>query len=283
LKSVSSVVRQMNIRKTVNLLIALGALMFIAVGCRFFHPTKPKTWYLLIEVQADDADQAAAMDQTMAMLRNRLNAVGVADFKVQPDVDSPARRILIQLPTVPDRGRIKQLLLTQGRLEFREVISEPSPSPAQKFPSEEAAKRQTPPGEVFPYVEVDSRDQGSGKAAKQYVILENTPIVSGRDLRDAQAVGNGENDYSIHFMLKAEGANRLGVWSGSHINDYLAVVLNGEVRTIAYIKSQISDSGQIDGRFTREGAEDLALVLRSGALIAPIQLIKEGDYAAAAK
>jgi preprotein translocase subunit SecD len=87
----------------------------------------------------------------------------------------------------------------------------------------------------------------------------------------------GSEDYQIAFSLRPEGAEKFGAWTGSHINNYLGVVLNGEVKSIAFIKSQIYDQGEITGRFTRQSAEDLALVLRSGALPAPVRVIEEGN------
>jgi preprotein translocase subunit SecD len=76
--------------------------------------------------------------------------------------------------------------------------------------------------------------------------------------------------------LKPAAAEKFGAWTGAHINKYLGVVLNGEVRSIAYIKSQISDHGEISGRFTKQAAEDMALILRSGALTAPVKIVEEG-------
>ena len=81
----------------------------------------------------------------------------------------------------------------------------------------------------------------------------------------------GADDYQIQFSLKKNGADKFGAWTGSNINEYMGVSLNEEIKSIAYIKSQIYDQGQITGRFTQQSAEDLALTLRSGALPAPIE------------
>jgi preprotein translocase subunit SecD len=103
-------------------------------------------------------------------------------------------------------------------------------------------------------------------------------IIDGSELRNAsarQTQGGRSDDYEIEFSLKKAGADKFGAWTGSHINEYMGVVLNDEVRSIAYIKSQIYDQGQISGRFSQKSAEDLALTLRSGALPAPIEYIEE--------
>src|SRR4029079_10445759 len=113
---------------------------------------------------------------------------------------------------------------------------------------------------------------------KQWVVVEMPAIIDGSELRNANAIptqGGRSDDYEINFALKKAGAEKFGAWTGAHINDYMGVVLNGEVKSIAFIKSQIFDSGEISGRFTKESAEDLALTLRSGALPAPIEYLEE--------
>jgi preprotein translocase subunit SecD len=109
------------------------------------------------------------------------------------------------------------------------------------------------------------------------VVVELPAIVNGNELRDARAVpfqANG-SDYQIAFSLNKTGAEKFGAWTGANINEYMGVVLNDEVKSVAYIKSQIYDQGVIDGRFTKQSAEDLALVLRAGALPAKILFQEE--------
>jgi preprotein translocase subunit SecD len=113
---------------------------------------------------------------------------------------------------------------------------------------------------------------------KRWVVVELPAIIDGSELRNANAIptrAGGTEDYEINFALKKSGADKFGAWTGAHTNEYMGVVLNGEVKSIAYIKSQIFDQGQITGRFTKQSAEDLALTLRSGALPAPIEYLEE--------
>jgi preprotein translocase subunit SecD len=112
----------------------------------------------------------------------------------------------------------------------------------------------------------------------RWVVVEAPAIIEGSELRNASAVparAGATNEFEISFSLKKNGADKFGAWTGSHINEYMGVVLNDEVKSIAFIKSQIFDSGQIEGRFTKQSAEDLALTLRSGALPAPIEYLEE--------
>jgi preprotein translocase subunit SecD len=87
--------------------------------------------------------------------------------------------------------------------------------------------------------------------------------------------GGGTNDYQISFALKPSGADKFSKWTGAHINEYMGIVLNEEVKSAPYIKGQIYDQGEITGKFTKQSAEDLALTLRSGALPAPIEYQEE--------
>src|SRR6476660_3653788 len=131
----------------------------------------------------------------------------------------------------------------------------------------------------MPYSErIEKNADPNQPRPKQYVVVESPAIIDGSELRNASAVptqGGGADDYEINFSLKKAGADKFGAWTGAHINEYMGVVLNGEVKSIAFIKSQIYDSGQITGRFSKQSAEDLALTLRSGALPAQIEYLEE--------
>ncbi|MEJ7618121.1 MAG: protein translocase subunit SecD [Pyrinomonadaceae bacterium] len=107
--------------------------------------------------------------------------------------------------------------------------------------------------------------------------METPAIIDGSELRNAEAVPqNGRNDaFQISFALKPAGAQKFGAWTGANVNQYMGVVLSDEVKSIAFIKSQITDQGQIDGRFTQDSAKDLALTLRSGAL--PARLVYQEE------
>jgi preprotein translocase subunit SecD len=182
------------------------------------------------------------------------------------------------------------MLVGESRLELVHVISPPSPAPIQKYATKEEAIQSlggTVPTnrKVVPYAERDepttATQQSTDPKAKKpssYVVVENPGVVDGSELRNASAVSaraGGADDYQIQFSLKPGGAAKFGAWTGANINEYMGVVLNDEVKSIAFIKSQISDSGEISGRFTKQSAEDLALTLRSGALPAPIEYQEE--------
>ena len=128
--------------------------------------------------------------------------------------------------------------------------------------------------EVYPYRE-RTPDGSSGQ--EQYLILMKTAVVSGLDMRDASArqSATGSSNYEISFSLQPQGATRFAEVTGKNIGEFLCIVLNNEVKSRATIQSQIHDQGQITGSFTKRQAEDLALILRSGALPAKAVYLEE--------
>ena len=242
------------------------------------------TWTLTPSAQRTLADQAT--EQADRIIRSRLDAVGVAEPLVQRHGAQSSHQILVQMPGIQDPERVKQLLKAESKLELAHVVSPPSPSPVQTYNTEQEAKASvggTVPSNrrVLPYQErnepTTAGDTSNAQKEKKWVVVETPAIVDGSELRNASAVQSraGADDYQITFSLKPAGADKFGTWTGANINEYMGVVLNDEVKSIAYIKSQIYDSGEISGRFTKQSAEDLALTLRSGALPAPIEYQEE--------
>lgn len=238
------------------------------------------TWTLSPTAQRALADQAT--EQAKRIIDGRLDAVGVAEPLVQRHGSQTAYQILVQMPGIQDPERVKQLLKAESKLELVKVISPPNPNLAT-YNTEDEAKAtlggNVPPNRrVLPYIERAelAANVNQAEPQKKWVVVESPAVVDGNELRTASATqGQGGADYQISFALKPTGAQKFGAWTGANINEYMGVVLNNEVRSIAYIQSQIFDSGQISGKFTKESAEDLSLILRSGALPAPIEYQEE--------
>lgn len=243
------------------------------------------TWSLTATAQRDLAEQAT--EQADRIIRSRLDAVGVAEPLVQRHGAQTAHQILVQMPGISDPERVKELLKAESRLELVHVVSPPSPSAIQTYFTQEEAIASlggTVPAnrKVLPYAERDEPTDASStdkttEKQKKWVVVQWPAVVDGRELRNAVASTGrtGGTEYQIQFSLKPSGAEKFGAWTGANINQYMGVVLNDEVKSIAYIKSQIYDQGEITGRFTQQSAEDLALTLRSGALPAPIEYLEE--------
>ena len=244
-------------------------------------------WTLPPTAQGNLAEQAT--EQAKRIIESRLDAVGVAEPLVQRHGSQASHQILVQMPGIHDPERVKQLLKAESKLELVHVISPPSPQSVQTYNTEEEAKTSlggTLPANrrVLPYAERNEPTTGADQTAtdqtqkqKKWVVVESPAVVDGSELRNASATQSraGADEYQIAFALKPTGADKFGTWTGANINEYMGVILNDEVKSIAYIKSQISDQGEISGRFTKQSADDLALTLRSGALPAPIEYMEE--------
>jgi len=245
------------------------------------------TWSMTQAAQRVLADNAT--QQALNIIESRINALGITEPTLQTHGAQSSHQILLQMPGVQDPERVKNILQGESRLELVHVIGPPSPSPATTYTSEAEAIASlgsggvVPPNrKVLPYQErIEPTANGSQDQAqkpKQWVVVEVPAIIDGSELRNASAIptqGGRSEDFEINFSLKKAGADKFGAWTGAHINEYMGVVLNGEVKSVAYIKSQIYDQGQITGRFTKTSADDLALTLRSGALPAPIEYLEE--------
>jgi preprotein translocase subunit SecD len=243
------------------------------------------SWTLTPTAQRTLAEQAT--EQADRIIRSRLDAVGVAEPLVQRHGSQNSHQILVQMPGIQDPERVKQLLKAESKLELAHVVSPPSPSAAQTYSTEQEALASLggtlPPNRrVLQYAErnepaLPGQPQDEAQKQKRWVVIETPAIVDGSELRNAAAIQSraGADEYQITFALKPTGADKFGKWTGANINEYMGVVLNDEVKSIAYIKSQIFDTGEISGRFTKQSAEDLALTLRSGALPAPIEYQEE--------
>jgi preprotein translocase subunit SecD len=234
-----------------------------------------------LPVQAQSTLSRQAVEQAKGIIESRINKLGVAEPTLQNHGSSDSHQLLLQMPGIQDPERVKKTLIVESKLELMKVVT--PKGQFQTFPSEEAAKASlggTVPSNrrVLPYVERDdTAANGNEPKAKPttFVVVENPPIIDGSELRDASPYTTGGNSYNINFNLKPSGAQKFGAWTGANIGEYLAVVLNDEVKSAPTIRGQIFDSGLIEGRFTQQSAEDLAVTLKSGALPAEIQYQEE--------
>lgn len=256
------------------------------VGWSFAASGNTLSWTLTGAAQRTLAESAT--DQAMKIIETRINAVGVAEPTLARHGGQNSHEILLQMPGIQNPEHVKQLLAGQSHLELVHVISPPSPAPHQTYASEQEATASLNSGGKIPanrrVLTYSERPELAGQAAdanaqaqKKWVVVESPAIIDGAELRSATANQSraGADEYEIDFALKKTGADKFGTWTGANINEYMGVVLNNDVRSIAYIKGQIFDQGQISGRFSKQSADDLALTLRSGALPAPIEYQEE--------
>jgi preprotein translocase subunit SecD len=224
---------------------------------------------------AADQYRRDASEQAKIIVEQRVDAFGVAEPTIQRYGREENHQILVQMPGVDDPQRVKRLIGAASKLEIKAVAP-----PAQKYATREEAQialAGATDKEVVRYNE----KRANGTADEGFYILEKTPVITGDDLRTARGVqSQGGFGYEVAFDLKSAGSEKFGKWTGDNIGNYLAVVLSGEetgseIKSVAVVRSRIDNSGRIEGNFTQQQAEDLGLVLRSGALPAGIQYLEE--------
>jgi len=209
-----------------------------------------------------------AVDQALLTIERRVNELGVAEPIVarQGEVD----QILVELPGVSDVQRAKDLIRSTALLELKIVEQGP-------FAGEEQA-RQAYSNAVPPDILLlpGSGDPASGGApGTVYYAVRRVSVVTGRDLRNARPTLDENNLPAVGFSLNSDGARKFGTATEQNIGRQLAIVLDGRVSSAPVIQSRISDEGRISGSFTQQEAQDLSLVLRSGALPASLTYLEE--------
>ena len=192
--------------------------------------------------------KTSSQDQALEIVRRRIDEIGTNEPNI---LKRGNNRILVELPGLDDPMRIKSLLGKTANLTFRFVSNNTEDS----FGSEKLKYE-------------DSSEES---------IVSKRIILSGDNLLDAQPRMNNEtNETVVSFTLDRVGAKRFGKATSTGIGKQLAIVLDGKIISAPVIRDTIaSGSGQISGGFTFQSATDLALLLRSGALPAPLNIIEE--------
>ncbi len=200
--------------------------------------------------------QKAAVDQSIEIVRRRVDELGTREPTIMRQGED---RILVQLPGVDDPDRIKNLLGKTAKLTFHLV--DPTVT------AEEAGRGRVPPGTML----LSSQDP-QGPAA--YVVRRKVEI-GGDALVDAQPTFQN-NEPVVSFRFNALGGKRFGDLSTANVGKQLAIVLDEKVISAPVIREPIlGGSGVISGSFSVQSANDLALLLRAGALPAPLTILEE--------
>ena len=208
--------------------------------------------------------------QALQTIERRVNDLGVAEPIVARH--STADQILVQLPGVTDVARAKEIIRSTALLELKIVEMGP-------FPSEEAARQAygntLPPDLAIVPGSEDVAATGGGTPATVYYVVRRVAPITGRDLRNARPSLDENSLPAVGFSLNQDGARRFGQLTEQNIGRQLAIILDNRVFSAPVIQSRITDEGQITGSFTQQEAQDLSLILRSGALPAPMDFLEE--------
>src|SRR5580692_487048 len=213
--------------------------------------------------------QQQTMDQAEETIRRRIDALGLTEPFVAP-YGQGENEIIVELPGEGDPNRAKSVIQAGGQLQLQRVED------ANPYPSNVAALA-AHGGVLPPNTElVPSKDADASGQTSVY-LLDRAAVVTGRDLRSATALPSTDNpgSYEVAFTLSTEAARRFGPFTEQNIGRPMAIVLDHKVESAPVIQSRIDDSGRITGRFGEQEANDLALVLRAGALPASIRYLEE--------
>lgn len=219
-----------------------------------------------IEIVFKDSDivqrRTSALTQSIEIIRRRIDETGVREPTIQ---GQSGNRILIQLPGIEDPDRIKQLLGQTAKMTFHLVDVTNSRA--------DALRGRVPPGSRL----LPSADERNPDGSPFLYLVEKRVMISGENLVDSQPTFDSRtNNPVVSFRFDSRGAKKFADITTKNVDRPFAIVLDGEVISAPRIVEPIlGGSGQITGNFTVAGAQDLALLLRAGALPAPLTILEE--------
>ena len=204
------------------------------------------------------------VEHSLETIRNRVDQFGIAEPEIIPEGDN---RILIQLPGIKDPERAKSLIGKTALLEFKIVDDENS--------LEEALHGNVPEGDIIAYGM--RTDKSTGERGSVPYLLKNKTLLTGASLETAKVqIADRFGEPSVSLKFNSQGSIDFERITGENVRKKLAIVLDGVVHSAPVIEDRISGGqAQITGTFTMDEARDLAIVLRAGALPAPVNILEE--------
>ncbi|MEW6266086.1 MAG: protein translocase subunit SecD [Thermodesulfobacteriota bacterium] len=221
---------------------------------------------VILNVDAKEATKIKemAVRQALETIRNRIDQFGVTEPEIRPQGDD---RIVIQLPGIKDTERAIALIGRTALLEFKLVEESRSP--------EAALSEGLPPGTEVAYETKVNRE--TGRETKTPHLLRKRALMTGETVTDARVELDSQfNEPYVSLGFDARGARQFERITEANVNKRLAIVLDGSVYSAPVIQEKISGGkARITGSFTLNEARDLAIVLRAGALPAPVKVLEE--------
>jgi preprotein translocase subunit SecD len=219
------------------------------------------------------------VQQALETIRRRVDALGVTEPTLQIYGGSGADvqdQIIVELPGIDDPDRVKELMKGTAQLELRMVHKDKGGPFTSVESAIQANGGKIPEGyEILPYRE----DRGE-QSQLEYLVVNRVPTITGRHLKNARRGTDANGAPAVNFFLNSEGADLFSRATEQHVGDRLAIVLDKVVSSAPVINERIGAEGIIQGRFTIQQAEDLSLLLRSGALPASIIVVEERNVGA---
>jgi len=205
-----------------------------------------------------------SVKQTLKIIRDRLDQYGITKATIKKE-DPFSENIIIEFPGIDNPERVKTLIKSTAMLEFRQVISGP-------FLTEEAALKDYN-GKLPEDLEIVKTNPR--RLDKGFYVLKAATVVPGKDLKSARRAQDEYGAPAVGFSFNSQGATQFEKFTAANIGKQLSIVLDNRIESVATIQDVISGDGIIHGRFTVDEVDDIVLVLRSGALPAPLKYIEE--------
>ena len=211
-----------------------------------------------------------AIDQVMVVLRNRIDAFGVAEPSIRREANRP--RIIVELPGAKDSSKPLQIVKTMGRLEFKLV--EKSPTGAIAW----TGSANTPPPDDMPEgTEIRYHNDDGTTLANSWYVVQSPVLLSGDRIRNARETqGNTSFEIVVSMGFDSQGSRKFGELTSNHVGELLAILLDGKVQSAPRINEPIlGGNAQISGDFTFEEAQYLANILKAGAFPVGVKIAEE--------
>lgn len=208
-----------------------------------------------------------SVEQAVSVLTNRLSGFGVEGISVQQYGE---KQIVVQLPGVDDPERVKDVITKTAKLDFKivEKVARTKQDILDDFDGELPSDKMIVKGKT-------QKGEFGEEETGSFYLVSAFPDLSGSHITDARVVYDEYNRIAVSFKLDASGARIFKALTGNNIGKNLGIIIDDIMYSAPSINSEIAGQGQISGNFTAEDGNDLALVLRSGALVAPIKFEQE--------
>ena len=234
---------------------------------------------LLLELDVSKLSTKEPLNEAMAraieIIRNRIDQYGVGETQITRQGD---KWILVQLPGVANPAAAEALIGKTAMLEFHIVKNDTTGAEkaiekleSMEEPYDQDGVLKPEIAQLLPegYTIFRTKDGG-------YYVADKTAKVTGADLENARLTMYGDNGYpEVAFSFNAEGAKKFGQLTGANLGKQLAIVLDNTIQSAPVVQSRITKDGRISGTFTLEEAKQLTIVLKAGALPAPVHVIEK--------
>jgi len=234
--------------------VAAKILKKVMVGYEMSQPESDTFSFMISESEAKEV-KSYAIEQTIEVIRRRVDALGTTEPVIMRQGD---RRVLVQIPGYEDSATAKLIIGQTAQLEFKLVD--------EKGDLDRAVAGYIPAGDMIAYFK-DGRP----------ILLKKRTELSGNDVAMARiSIDSQSNEPAISLKFNNQGGRKFDRLTKENVKKRFAILLEGVVQSAPVIQERISGgTAQITGAFTTEAAHNLAIVLRAGALPAPIKVVEE--------